>query len=304
MSPVRDGPDTMLIARGIMLATPPRSLRTGARVLVVEDAAPLAAAAREYADRCIAAAEQIRRRLEMMTGGAIAVGFSGNPSEPGAVRGGPMFEFLFGIDQQLRNEGRRQRFRLIFFSPAVRPGARLGERAVSAVLARMQRCDIQMHLGHKVLRFESDKVVSEHGEFAADLILFMPGLTGLPWLDRSTLPRSPGRLLEADAHCRVPGLTRVYVVGDAGSFPGPDWMPKQAHMADLQAVAAARNLRDELAGRPARHRFKAEMICIIDDLVAGTLVLRTPRHNLVLPRSALWHWAKRRYERKYLARYR
>jgi len=29
------------------------------------------------------------------------------------------------------------------------------------------------------------------------------------------------------------------VAGDSGSFPGPDWMPKQAHMADLQADSIA-----------------------------------------------------------------
>lgn len=38
--------------------------------------------------------------------------------------------------------------------------------------------------------------------------------------------------LKADAQCRVEDSEQVYVVGDSGSFPGPDWMPKQAHMAD------------------------------------------------------------------------
>ena len=252
----------------------------------------------------IAAAEQLRDRLQSMHEGVIAVGFGANPHEPSAVRGGPMFEFLFGIDQQLRNEGRRERFKLVFFSPAARPGARLGERAVSAVLARMRRCGIETHLGHKLLRFEAHHVVTEHAAFGADLILFMPGLTGPAWLERTPLPRSPGGMIQADGHCRVGGLERVYVVGDAGSFPGPDWMPKQAHMADLQALAAARNLTEEFAGRPARHGFKVEMMCIIDDLVAGTLVLRNVKRTVVLPRSRLWHWAKRGFERKYLRQYR
>ncbi|MHB1871344.1 MAG: NAD(P)/FAD-dependent oxidoreductase [Steroidobacteraceae bacterium] len=252
----------------------------------------------------IAAAEQIHDRLKSMHEGVIAVGFGANPNEPSAVRGGPMFEFLFGIDQQLRNEGRRERFKLVFFSPAARPGARLGEQAVSAVLARMLRCGIETHLGHKLLRFEAHKVVTEHGEFDTDLILFMPGLTGPAWLEQTPLPRSPGGMIQADEHCRVAGFERIYVVGDAGSFPGPDWMPKQAHMADLQALAAARNLTEEFAGRPARHGFKVEMMCIIDDLTAGTLVLRNLKRNVVLPRSRLWHWAKRWFERRYLRRYR
>lgn len=62
----------------------------------------------------ITAAERIRDRLREMTGGTIAIGFAGNPNEPTAVRGGPMFEFLFGIDEQLKREGRRERFEIVF----------------------------------------------------------------------------------------------------------------------------------------------------------------------------------------------
>ena len=252
----------------------------------------------------IAAAEQIRDRLQAMQSGTIAVGFAGNPQEPTAVRGGPMFEFLFGIDAQLRREGRRDKFELVFFNPSKEPGARLGAKAVAHLLAEMARRNIATHLGHKMVRLEADKVVTEGGEFAADLILFMPGMTGNAWFDETALPRSPGGLLQADAQCRVPGFEHVYVVGDSGSFPGPDWMPKQAHMADLQAAAAAQNLIDGLAGRPQTTGFKVELACIIDALGTGTLVWRTEQRNLLLPPLRLMHWAKRGFERRYLARYR
>ncbi len=252
----------------------------------------------------IAAAEQIRDRLQAMQSGTIAVGFAGNPQEPTAVRGGPMFEFLFGIDAQLRREGRRDKFELVFFNPSKEPGARLGAKAVAHLLAEMARRNIATHLSHKMVRLEADKVVTEGGEFAADLILFMPGMTGNAWFDQTTLPRSPGGLLQADAQCRVPGFEHVYVVGDSGSFPGPDWMPKQAHMADLQAAAAAQNLIDGLAGRPQTTGFKVELACIIDALGTGTLVWRTEQRNLLLPPLRLMHWAKRGFERRYLARYR
>ena len=87
----------------------------------------------------IAAAEKIRDRLKAMQGGTIAVGFAGNPKEPTAVRGGPMFEFLFGIDAQLRREGRRERFTLVFFNPSKEPGARLGAKATSWSASRRTR---------------------------------------------------------------------------------------------------------------------------------------------------------------------
>ena len=146
--------------------------------------------------------------------------------------------------------------------------------------------------------------VTEGGEFAADMILFMPGLTGPVWLDQSPLPRSPGGMVAADAHCKVAGFDKVYVVGDSGSFPGPDWMPKQAHMADLQAEAAASNLLAEMACKPATRGFKVELVCIIDALDKGTLVYRTERRNLLLPPSRWMHMAKRGFERRYLAQYR
>lgn len=252
----------------------------------------------------IAAAEQIRDRLRQMPGGSIAFGFAGNPNEPSAVRGGPIFEFLFGIDELLRREGRRDKFELAFFNPSNDPGNRLGAKAVRHLLGEMARRGIQTHLGHKLKRFDVDKVVTEGAEFKADLIVFMPGLTGNAWFDQTELARSPGGLLQADAQCRVSGAQQVYVVGDSGSFPGPDWLPKQAHMADLQAAAAAANLLEELQGRPATATFRVELMCIIDGLNQGTLVWRTLERNVILPPLRVFHWIKRGFEWLYLRKYR
>lgn len=252
----------------------------------------------------ILAAERIRDGLAAMDGGTIAIGFASNPNEPSAMRGGPMFEFLLGIDRQLRHEGRRERFKLIFFSPSAEPGTRLGPRAVSGLLKEVAKRGIETRLGYKLKSFEEGKVTTEGGEFEADLILFMPGMTGNLWFDNTDLPRSPGGMIRADRKCRVEGFEHTYVAGDTGSYPGPDWMPKQAHMADLQADAAARNLLAELRGEPAKAQFKAEIVCIIDSLDKGMLVTRTERRSLVLPPSRVWHWAKRAFEGAYLRKYR
>jgi sulfide:quinone oxidoreductase len=252
----------------------------------------------------IAAAEKIRDRLQEMQGGTIAVGFAGNPNEPSAMRGGPMFEFLFGIDTLLRQQGRRDKFHLVFFSPAPQPGVRLGPQAMSGLLSEMGKRSIETHLGHKMKSFSADKVTTEGGEFNADLILFMPGMTGNLWFDNTTLPRSAGGLLKADQHCKVEGWDKVYVAGDSGSFPGPDWMPKQAHMADLQAEAAAQNLLGELNGGATDATFKVELICIVDSVNKGTLVARTEKHSLVLPSCRVFHWLKRGFEWWYLQKYR
>ena len=252
----------------------------------------------------IDAAVQIRDRLKALESGTIAIGFSGNPKEPSAMRGGPMFEFLFGIDSQLRNEGRRDKFKLVFFTPAEKPGARLGPKAVKGLLDEMSKRNIDTHLGHKMKGFESNKVITEGGEFDADLILFMPGMTGNKWFDNTELTRSAGGLLKADKQCRVEGFEQVYVAGDSGSFPGPEWMPKQAHMADLQAEAAAKNLMTEFQGGQPTETFKVELVCIVDSQNSGMLVSRTETRNIVLPAMKILHWAKRFFEKLYLNKYR
>jgi sulfide:quinone oxidoreductase len=250
------------------------------------------------------AAEKIRDRLTEMQGGTIAIGFAGNPKEPSAMRGGPMFEFLFGIDTLLRKQGRRDQFKLVFFSPAEKPGNRLGEKAVKGLLGEMKKRDIQTELGHKMKGFEANKVKTEGAEFDAELILFMPGMTGNLWFDNSELPRSEGGLVRAGRNCKVEGLRHVYVAGDSGSYPGPDWMPKQAHMADLQAETAAKNMLAEFNGQTADAEFKVKLMCIVDSMDKGMLVARNEKNNLMLPSCRPFHWAKRMLEVWYLKQYR
>ncbi|MCU7877716.1 MAG: FAD-dependent oxidoreductase [Candidatus Thiodiazotropha sp. (ex Lucinoma borealis)] len=252
----------------------------------------------------IAATMKIRERLKSLDSGTIAIGFASNPKEPSAMRGGPMFEFLFGIDRQLRLEKRRDKFKLVFFTPAAKPGQRLGPKAVSGLVREMEKRDIETYLGHKMVKFTQSSVVTEGASFDADMILFMPGMTGNKWFDDTELPRSSGGLIKADAQCRIEGMDHTYVAGDSGSFPGPDWMPKQAHMADLQAVAAVNNLLAEFKGEIPKETFKVELVCIVDSQTSGMLVARTMKKSIVMPNMALFHWLKRFFEWWYLRQYR
>jgi sulfide:quinone oxidoreductase len=81
-------------------------------------------------------------------------------------------------------------------------------------------------------------------------------------------------------------------------------MPKQAHMADLQAEAAAANLVAELRGRTPDATFRVELVCIVDSYDTGILVARRGSLNVVTPSSRVFHWAKRGFERVYLRRFR
>lgn len=249
-------------------------------------------------------AEKIRDRIKELDGGTLAFGFGGNPKEPSAMRGGPVFEFLFGTDTLLRRQGRRDKFKLVFFSPAPQPGKRLGEKAVGKLLKAMADRDIETHLGHKMKAFEANKVITEGGEFEADMIAFVPGMTGSQWLMDVDLPKSDGGMLKAGRNCLIEGQDKVYAVGDCGSFSGPEWMPKQAHMADLQAECAAKNAIKALNGQAEDETFKIELACIVDSLDKGMLITRTEQSGRMLPPLKMLHWGKRFFEWKYLRQYR
>ena len=247
---------------------------------------------------------KMRDRLHSLQEGTLAFGFAGNPNEPSALRGGPVFEFMFGIETWLRRNDKRDRFKLVFFSPAEKPGQRLGGKAVERMTDQMTRRGIEMRLGEKPVRFEPDRVHTSAGDFESQLTLFMPGLTGGDWFERTGLKISPGGLIKGDEYCRADGAERVYVVGDAGSYAGPDWLPKQGHTAENQARAASRNLLRELGGRDPDRRFKPELVCIVDLQDKAILVTRNARRNFVTPPLSALHWVKRAFEWNYKRRFR
>jgi sulfide:quinone oxidoreductase len=80
-------------------------------------------------------------------------------------------------------------------------------------------------------------------------------------------------------------------------------MPKQAHISDLQAVAAAKNLLAARAGQPAKHTYKVELVCIVDSLNSGTLIYCDLKSGRLFKHFSL-HWAKRFFEWWYLRQYR
>ena len=184
------------------------------------------------------------------------------------------------------------------------PGKRLGPRAVKGLLSAMKKRRIATHLGHKLTAFTDRQVITASKEIPADLILFVPGMMGQAWFKDTGFQCSPGGFLQANAFCQVLGAKNVYVAGDAGSFPGPDWRAKQAHMAELQARAAADNIYQALHHRPIQATFRNELICIVDTLNTGIMIARFPQLNLVLPPMRAMHQMKQLLEWKSLIAYR
>jgi len=243
-------------------------------------------------------------RLAALEEGTLAFGFSGDSNGPAAIRGEPLVEFMFGMDTLLQRQKRRDRFNLVFFSATLNFDVRWGAWAMGVLQREMERRGIQTHVGYQIEGFGVDRVITTGGDIKSDLTVFIPEMIGPDWAAQSDLPLSEDRFIRADAHCRVSGFEgSVYVAGDAGHFPVPNWVTKQGHMADLHAQALARNLIGDLHGKRTKHTFRQEFICIVDTLDAGILIFRDQTRSLVF-RSKLLHWAKRLFIWIYLYGYR
>ncbi|CAK0764904.1 NAD(P)/FAD-dependent oxidoreductase [Gammaproteobacteria bacterium] len=239
-------------------------------------------------------------RLNSLEKGTLAFGFSGNPKEPTAIRSEPLFEFLFGIDTLLRREKRRDRFNLLFFTSCHELDARWGIRIKGNLMRELKQRDIHVKIKCKIKGFDVDRVITEDGDIKSDLIVFIPQLIGSAWATQSDLPLSEDGFVLADAHCRVLGFEEnVYGAGDACLFSGPDWVSKQAHMADLHGKTLARNLVGDIHGKQMKHKFRQEFICIVDTLDGGILAFRNVARSFVFQTQAL-HWVKRLFIWTYL----
>ncbi len=242
---------------------------------------------------------ELQNKLATMTGGNIAFGFAGNPNEATAMRGGPIFELLFGVDAWLREQGRRDRFQLHFFSPAAEPGKRLGGQALQHIFAQMQQRGISTVLGQKLQQFTDTSVQTEQQAIAADIIVFQPGLTGPDFAANSELPLTAGGFIRANDACCIDGLDGSFVIGDAGVYGDSDWYPKQGHMADLHGRVAAANVLAYWQGETGVQRVAPELLCIIDMHNDAILVKRRGDTAQAIHRR-YYHWAKIAFEKYYL----
>lgn len=229
--------------------------------------------------------------------GRIAMGFGGNPKDPSAVRGGPVFEVMFNVEHLLRRRGLREKFELTFFAPMASPGERMGKRAVGAIQQMFGKLGVAMRFGKKITSFEpGGAVVFEDGSrLESDLTVFIPAQDGHAVLKASDLPRNEAGFVTVDAGCAVPGFPGVYAVGDSAALEGPAWKAKQGHLAEVMARVAADNVAAELAGRPERESYlpHVAITCLMDMGNGAAYVHRDGEKEQMVPLPVVGHWMKK-----------
>jgi len=252
------------------------------------------------------AAVRTRQALEALLArghGRIAMGFGGNPGDPSAVRGGPMFELQFNVDTLLRRRGLRDRFELTFFAPMASPGERMGKKAAPALRGMLQRLAIRMRFGQKITAFEKEGVRFEDGSLLeSDLTVFLPAGDGHPVVKTSDLPRNQAGFVRVDESCAVPGFTGVWAIGDAAALQGPDWRAKQGHIAEVMARVAAASIGAAEAGSPAESYLPhLGITCLMDMGNGAAYVHRDDRSETMIPLPVVGHWMKKGWGAYYKA---
>jgi sulfide:quinone oxidoreductase len=107
-----------------------------------------------------------------------------------------------------------------------------GSAASAAVTELLERRRIDVHTGTYAVSFEgSTLAVTPAGDIAADAVVAMPRLSGVPV---EGLPHDAEGFIPTDSNGRVRGLDDVFAAGDATAFP-----IKQGGIAAQQADAAA-----------------------------------------------------------------
>lgn len=238
--------------------------------------------------------EKYKKLIEQEKG-HIAIGFGGNPKDPSAVRGGPAYEVLFNIDRDLRKKGLRDNFTLTFFAPMKDPGKRMGEMAIRKVGKFIEKKDIRMQVGQKILGFKDQHVDLENGEgIDADLTIYVSAREGSDLLKDTGLPLTEAGFAKAHTTGQIEGQEYVFGAGDTIDFEGPKWKAKQGHMAEVQGEVVAKNIREHAMGKPLEHNFadKVSIICLMDFGHAGAFILRDDEKELAWYLHSLGHFFK------------
>jgi sulfide:quinone oxidoreductase len=243
--------------------------------------------------------KRIHEALEALIargGGRIAMGFGGNPKDPSAVRGGPVFEMLFNVLHMLRKRGVREKFQLAFFAPMASPGERMGKKAAASIQTMLGGMGVEIRIGKKIEAFGPGGAVTfeDGSRLESDLTVFVPAQAGHPVLVASDLPRNEAGFVTIDDGCAVPGFPGVWVVGDSAALQGPAWRAKQGHLAEVMARVAAANIASSVAGRVERESYlpHVSITCLMDMGNGAAYVHRDSTKEQMVPLPVVGHWMK------------
>jgi len=239
--------------------------------------------------------------------GKITMGFGGNPIDPSNVRGGPAFEVIFNVHNQLKKLGLRNKFELTFFAPMAEPGARMGKQSLKMMGIMFDKLNIKTHFGKKFKEFVDDGIIFEDDtKLQSDFTMFIPAGNGHEVIKNSDLPLNEAGFVRINDYCEIThnfdetidseeGKYKVFAIGDSAAIEGPDWRAKQGHIAEVMARNVAFNIKQMELGNEERKGYEEHLniLCVMDSGNGAAFVYRDNKGGKMIPMPVIGHWLKK-----------
>jgi len=220
------------------------------------------------------------------------------------------YEAAMLLDADLRRRGLRDAVTIDLYTPEPGPMGAAGPEISKQVRQMVEAKGIGYHPEHAVAGVDASMKQVRFANGATvdfDLLAYVPphrapscareaglcGANGWIEVDRATLAT------------RFPG---VYAIGDAVgiSLANGKPLPKAAVFAQAQAETVARNIADQIEGRPAANRFDGHGACFLEigdgraGFGSGNFYAEPAPAITMKPPGRLMHWAKAAYEKYWL----
>ena len=238
-------------------------------------------------------AQALRDELLTIDGGHVVLSVIGSPHMCPAA---PL-EFVFMLDDWLRERGRREEFELTYTYPIMRVHG--NEHIAAWAEPRLEERDIAIEtmFNAEAVDPEAGTITSmEETELDYDLLVAIPPHTGSDLIESAGL--GDGGWVDVDKHTlEATGFDDIYAIGDAAQTG----VPKAGSAAHYQANVVGQRLASEVRDQPATAVYGGKTVCFIetgmDDATFVEFDYERPPEPSEPTRAM--HWSKLAYNESY-----
>ena len=233
----------------------------------------------------------------------------------GSVQGvscfGPVYEYAFEVDTELRKRKMRHKVPITFVTSEPFAGhmgiggLKYSRRMMEDEFASR---DIKVIANQAVEEFTPDEVrLKDETKLPYKLAMFAPPMAGIKAVFHLGNPKG---FIPVDGNYRHKDYRNIFSVGVAMAImppeqtPIPTGVPKTGYMTEEMAKYAAMNIAEEIEGKPLSEHGPVGAVCIMD--MGDTAVFMKakpvlpPRQEAVMKKGIHYQWMKKGFEKYYL----
>ena len=240
-----------------------------------------------------AGAQGLRDELLGMDGGHVVLSVIGTPHMCPAA---PL-EFVFMLDDWLRERGRREAFDITYTYPIMRVHG--NEHIAEWAEPRLNERDIAIEtmFNAEAVDPEAETITAMEGtELDYDLLVAIPPHTGSDLIETAGL--GDGGWVDVDQHTlEATGFEDIYAIGDAAQTG----VPKAGSAAHYQANVVGQRLASEVRGQPVTAVYGGKTVCFIETGMDGATFVEFDYESPPSPSepTQAMHWSKLAYNESY-----